>query len=327
MRSPAMRAPGWLPTTPPPPLVSSGSASFVKFNNLIQLPAPVVRPIDKVTYDVLSPQQITYNQFSMGSITLTPASVHLFRNTVAHNRTPTQQSRSRVRKQSAMDKLSNDSLPESYTGALDYTPQWSFRKRIGSGSFATVFLEDFRPLGVPRTQLCAVKRISKDSPSFSRENYMREIDIISRLAHVREFFCISGVMVTDADRRISMGSHQHEHFIQFIAFHEDNRAVFIIMEYMECGDLGRYLDFAWGESDAKIVGYQLLAGLKYMHDHGITHRDLKPAVSTNHSELPYLSSYSSCLLQRPRHGVSTLLLYIAPEIIQIMNIRLVFLYL
>ena len=51
------------------------------------------------------------------------------------------------------------------------------------------------------------------------------------------------------------------------------------MEYMEWRDLGHYIHDRWDESDAAIVTHQLLCGLQYLHQNGITHRDLKPAVS------------------------------------------------
>ena len=52
------------------------------------------------------------------------------------------------------------------------------------------------------------------------------------------------------------------------------------MEYMQWGDLGNYIRDRWDEGDVAIVAHQLLCGLKYLHQNRITHRDLKPAVST-----------------------------------------------
>ena len=52
------------------------------------------------------------------------------------------------------------------------------------------------------------------------------------------------------------------------------------MEYLEWGDLRNYIGFGWDEGDAAIVAHQLFAGVQYLHENQITHRDLKPAVST-----------------------------------------------
>jgi serine/threonine protein kinase len=51
------------------------------------------------------------------------------------------------------------------------------------------------------------------------------------------------------------------------------------MEYMELGDLERHIKDHWTEGNTKVVARQLLQGLKSMHQEGILHRDLKPAVS------------------------------------------------
>lgn len=52
------------------------------------------------------------------------------------------------------------------------------------------------------------------------------------------------------------------------------------MELIDHGDLGNYL-LQRGprpENEARDIAHQVLSGLKVMHDYGITHRDLKPAV-------------------------------------------------
>ena len=65
--------------------------------------------------------------------------------------------------------------------------------------------------------------------------------------------------------------------MQFVAWHTDDNYIYIAMEFIELGDLGRYIDFQWAEADTKVVASQLLAGLRFMHEKEITHRDLKPA--------------------------------------------------
>lgn len=54
------------------------------------------------------------------------------------------------------------------------------------------------------------------------------------------------------------------------------------MEFIKHGDLGEYMlrRGPLPEEEAKDVVWQVSNGLKVMHQYGITHRDLKPAVSS-----------------------------------------------
>ncbi|KAL6412125.1 serine/threonine protein kinase [Ilyonectria robusta] len=49
------------------------------------------------------------------------------------------------------------------------------------------------------------------------------------------------------------------------------------MEYLQHGDLQKYLNRSFPEAQVKDIASQLVEGLGYMHDNGFTHRDLKPA--------------------------------------------------
>lgn len=51
------------------------------------------------------------------------------------------------------------------------------------------------------------------------------------------------------------------------------------MEYLENGDLQRYLTRPLPELEARTITLQVLEGLKFMHENGYVHRDLKPGVS------------------------------------------------
>ena len=85
--------------------------------------------------------------------------------------------------------------------------------------------------------------------------------------------------------------------MQFFGLHSDAQNIYIAMEYMEWGDLGNYIHDGWDEGDAAIVTHQLLCGLQYLHQNQITHRDLKPAVSS----IAFISSQNDilmCLLLR-----------------------------
>ena len=67
--------------------------------------------------------------------------------------------------------------------------------------------------------------------------------------------------------------------------------MYIAMEYIPIGDMSKTFvnDYQWNESDTRVVIEQLLHGLAVMHKAGITHRDLKPEVSTSSLRLNYYS--------------------------------------
>ena len=53
------------------------------------------------------------------------------------------------------------------------------------------------------------------------------------------------------------------------------------MEFFELGDLQHYLFSAppLPETEAQEITFQILEGIRYMHQNGFAHRDLKPGVS------------------------------------------------
>lgn len=58
------------------------------------------------------------------------------------------------------------------------------------------------------------------------------------------------------------------------------------MEYFPLGDLQTYLieePDPLPEPEAQQITFQILEGLKFMHDNGFAHRDIKPAVSLSQS--------------------------------------------
>lgn len=74
--------------------------------------------------------------------------------------------------------------------------------------------------------------------------------------------------------------YQHtELFVRFFGWFEDEKQIYIAMEYIEYGDLASLiLKESLSESDAKIITRQLLRGLKIMHKNNFCHRDIKPMV-------------------------------------------------
>ena len=50
------------------------------------------------------------------------------------------------------------------------------------------------------------------------------------------------------------------------------------MEYLQDGDLNQYLNSPLSEKEGQTIVFQILKGLRFMHELGFAHRDLKPAV-------------------------------------------------
>ncbi|XP_043924325.1 serine/threonine-protein kinase Chk2 [Protopterus annectens] len=117
----------------------------------------------------------------------------------------------------------------------------------------------------------------------------------------------------------------HPCIIKIENFFEGDDAYYIVLELMEGGELFNRVVTSQRlkESTAKLFFYQMLLAVKYLHENGITHRDLK-------TENVLLSSNSEeCLIKITDFGQSKILgettlmktlcgtpTYLAPEIIE-----------
>ena len=66
--------------------------------------------------------------------------------------------------------------------------------------------------------------------------------------------------------------------MQFLGWFEEPETLYIAMEYLEESDLTKHIGTPLLEETVRNISKQILEGLKVMHDQGIAHRDLKPAV-------------------------------------------------
>ena len=69
-----------------------------------------------------------------------------------------------------------------------------------------------------------------------------------------------------------------ECFVKSFGWYDDNDSIYLTMEYLPDGDLHQYLNSPLLEKDGRRIVSQILEGLRFMHERGFTHRDLKPAV-------------------------------------------------
>jgi len=66
--------------------------------------------------------------------------------------------------------------------------------------------------------------------------------------------------------------------VEFLGWFEEPEALYIAMEYLEEGDLTKHISVPLLQETVRNISKQVLEGLKVMHEKGIAHRDIKPAV-------------------------------------------------
>lgn len=71
----------------------------------------------------------------------------------------------------------------------------------------------------------------------------------------------------------------HSLFVKSFGWYVVEHTIYINMEYLEHGDLQRYLVRQFSEWETCRIASQVIKGLGYMHRYEYIHRDLKPAVS------------------------------------------------
>ena len=66
--------------------------------------------------------------------------------------------------------------------------------------------------------------------------------------------------------------------MEFLGWFEEPETLYIAMEYLKEGDLTGCIGTPLLQETVRNISKQILEGLKVMHQQGIAHRDLKPAV-------------------------------------------------
>jgi len=66
--------------------------------------------------------------------------------------------------------------------------------------------------------------------------------------------------------------------VKFPRWYEKPETLYIAMEYLPEGDLTKHIGSPLPQETVQTVSKQILEDLKVIHQQGIAHRDLKPAV-------------------------------------------------
>jgi serine/threonine protein kinase len=125
------------------------------------------------------------------------------------------------------------------------------KRDLGSGNFAVVRLAVHKRTGA-RVAIKVIDRHKFGATNLKKDAIQGEIDILKRL--------------------------NHDGIIRVIDIYETPDEISIVMELVEGGDLfDRIVEKKrYAEEEARALFYRLAECIKYLHDEGVAHRDLKP---------------------------------------------------
>ena len=139
-------------------------------------------------------------------------------------------------------------------------------RKIGKGGMATVYLA--RQMSLDRPVVLKVLDLSKQGENNSQiERFLSEGRIVASLNHPN--------IITIYDIGIA-----------------DDNSIYISMEYIEGGDLKARMGIPMDPAEALDIVIQITKGLKLAHQHGIIHRDVKPAnILFKNDDTPLLTDF------------------------------------
>uniref|UniRef100_A0A8C7FU02 Serine/threonine-protein kinase ULK3 n=1 Tax=Oncorhynchus kisutch TaxID=8019 RepID=A0A8C7FU02_ONCKI len=165
-------------------------------------------------------------------------------------------------------------------------------ERLGSGTYATVY-KAYRK-GDNR-EVVAVKVVGKKTLNkVSMENLLTEIEILKTV--------------------------RHPHIVQLNDFQWDSENIYLILEWCSGGDLSRFIHSRrlLPERVARLFLQQIACALQYLHNHNISHLDLKPQNILLSGSVLKLADFGFASYMSPWDEQSALRgspLYMAPEMV------------
>jgi len=136
-------------------------------------------------------------------------------------------------------------------GYVKFSDSYEMKEVIGKGKFGVVNLGIHKKTG----QQVAIKILNKENIKTTEDKELVRIEIeILKLCH-------------------------HPNIVRLLDHLENNDYIYIVTEYIGGGTLGQYFKkkkFNFSERQATNIMSQIANGVKYLHQYGIAHRDLKP---------------------------------------------------
>lgn len=204
--------------------------------------------------------------------------------------------------------VSSLSRPKEWRGGSKYNKVCM----IGRGAFAVVHKITRKFDGVP----FAAKELEKRR---FMKNGVLDQKVESEMRIMRK--------ITHVSSSVNLHFHRltliKQNIVQYIEHIDWEDYLFIIMEFVPGGDLGSLVEAngPLSETTVKSMSVQLLSALKYLHDIGITHRDVKPDNILIQRESPFHVKLTDFGLSKMVDSEETFLrtfcgtlLYCAPEV-------------
>lgn len=175
---------------------------------------------------------------------------------------------------------------------VDVPKDWNIEKQLGKGSYGEVY----RAIHVRTGQLCALKRLPKTAYAETE----REFNVMCSL--------------------------RHQNIVNVIQFMTTETNCWIAMEWVSRGtltSLANHMPITGPPDEPRLQSwtYQMMAGLQYLHAHGVIHRDIKPDnILVDEKGVLKMSDFGMSRQQSPQTGAAETMrvggspAFMAPEI-------------
>ncbi|KAI1181109.1 hypothetical protein F4777DRAFT_2515 [Nemania sp. FL0916] len=193
---------------------------------------------------------------------------------------------------------------------------WQLGKTLGKGSAARVRLARHETTH----DVVAVKILAKNATQLCVAGSMAELD---RWDRTRREFNAQRHIPLSIEREVAvLKLIDHPHIVKLHDIWENRAEIYLVLEYMDAGDLFSYIAAHGPLPEFETIGYfrQILTALEYVHSFNICHRDLKPEnILMKSNGVVKIADFGMAAIQQsPTHALRTSCgspHYAAPELI------------
>ncbi|KAI1300435.1 hypothetical protein F5Y03DRAFT_364114 [Xylaria venustula] len=193
---------------------------------------------------------------------------------------------------------------------------WQLGKTLGKGSAARVRLARHHTT----QDIVAVKILAKNMTQLTAAGSMAELEKWDR---TRDEFDSERQMPLSIEREVAvLKLIDHPHIVKLHDIWENRAEIYLVLEYMDGGDMFSYINNCGPIPEFEMVGYfrQIVGALEYVHSFNICHRDLKPEnILMNSDGVVKIADFGMAAIQQsPTHSLRTSCgspHYAAPELV------------